>query len=361
MPKSAVTLQVFVDNAQSYGDIKPVLTVGGFSLEPACSAMNDAMNGFLADYPYKFNQFNLPFFYTNSWQQDYVLVNPDGSSVTNLAWLQQGIAVQINSTALGKPWTWVQVGRSQIQSTANLGSGLATNCMAPIYSATFLPNNLLYFGTWGDANTGNQTLGNNPVAGSVYTAPLGAISQPANPITQIQDVNGNYLVLTGYGTEGTTAPVAPANSLPGTVATPGSGATTVWKVIDPYGQGIRITPIPGQVGAVWQFRLVGQMQPPRFDSSLPADKVMNQTIFPVTDEYEPHLRALFIAQLYGYSSEAKIRSMFQTKWDLAMKSLTKARQKSDRERDFYKFVPATSVRSGGGGRTGVGPFWRNPR
>jgi hypothetical protein len=358
MPKSAVTLQNFVDNAESFGDIKPVLTVGGFSLEPACSAMNDAMSDFLADYPYKFNQFNLPFIYTNSWQQDYVLLNPDGSSVTNLAWLQQGIAVQINSTALGKPWTWVQVGRSQTQSTASLGSGLAANCLAPIYSATFLPNSQLYFGVWGGSTS---SLGNDPVSGSIYTNPLGAGSQPANPITQIQDANGNLLVLTGYGTEGTTAPVAPANSLPGTLATPGSGATTVWTVIDPYGQGIRITPIPSQVGAVWQFRLVCQMQPPRFDSSLPADRVMSQAIFPVTDEYEPNLRALFIAQLYRYSSEAKIRAKFQTEWDIAMKSLVKARQKSDRERDFYKFVPATSVRSGGGGRAGVGPFWRNPR
>jgi hypothetical protein len=352
MPKSDVTLQDFVDNAEDYGDIAPVLNVGGHSLEPARTAMNDAMTDFFADYPYKFNEFNLPFFYTNSYQQDYVSLNADGSSVTNLAWLQQGIAVQINSTALGKPWTWVQVGRSQIQSTANLGSGLAANALAPVYSATFLQNQRLYFGTWGGSA---QSLGNDPVAGSVYTNPLGAGSQPANPIQQIKDANGNLLALTGYGTEGSTAPVAPANSAPGTIATPGSGATTVWTVVDPYGQGIRITPIPSQVGVVWQFRLVGQMQPPRFDGA----DCFDQTIFPVTDEYESHLRALFVARCYSYSSEAKIAAKFQTKWDMAMKSLVKARTKSDRERDFYKFVPATSVRNGGAGnRTGyAGPYW----
>jgi hypothetical protein len=352
MPQSAVTLQNFVDNAEDFGDLAPVLNVGGHSLEPALTAMNDAMNRFFADYPYKFNQINLPFFYTNSWQQDYVLINPNGSSVTNLSWLQQGIAVQINSTALGKPWTWVQVGRSQIQSTANLGSGLAANALAPIYSATYMPNNLLYYGTWGDTNTGNATLGNNPVAGSVYTNPLGQISQPANPITQIIDANNNYLVVTGYGTEGTTAPLAPVDAAVGTTATPGSGATTVWTVIDPYGQGIRITPVPSQVGTVWQFRLVGQMPPPRFTN-------FSQTIFPVIDEYEPHLRALFIAELYGYSSEAKIAAKAETKRQKALESLAKARQKSDRERDFYKFIAGTSVRSGGNnaGNGYVGPYW----
>src|ERR1700737_3833809 len=109
MPASNVTLQAFVNNAKSFGDLKPVLTNSGWEADPACSAMNDAMTGFFADYPYKFSEFLLPFFYSNSYQQDYVLVNPNGSSVTNLAFLQTGIAVNINSTALGKPYTWVQV------------------------------------------------------------------------------------------------------------------------------------------------------------------------------------------------------------------------------------------------------------
>jgi hypothetical protein len=352
MPQSEVTLQDFVDNAESFGDLAPVLNVGGHSLEPARTAMNDAMNRFFADYPYKFNEFELPFFYSNSWQQDYALIDEDGNSVTNLAWLQQGIAVQINSTALGKPWTWVQVGRSQIQSTANLGSGLAANALAPVYSATFMQNRRLYYGTWGDANTGNATLGNNPVAGSVYTAPLGQISQPSNPITQIRDANGNLLVLTTYGTTGNSAPLLAANSEPGTTVNDGS---CVWTLVDPYGQGIRITPIPSQVGVVWQFRLIAQMQPPRFDDA----DCFEQTIYPVTDEYEPHLRALFIAEVYSYSSEAKVAAKAEGKRQKALESLAKARMKSDRERDFYKFVASTNVRSGGNrNNTGyAGPYW----
>jgi hypothetical protein len=352
VPKSAVTLQNFVDNAMAFGDLKPVLTASGYSLEPATTAMNDAMNGFLADYPYKFNTFDLPQFYTNSWQQDYALVNPNGTTLTNLSWLQRGICININSTAIPKPWSWVEVGRDQTQSTASL---LSNNFFsAPIFKANWLPNNDLYYGTWGAANTGNATFGNNPVANSVYTNPLGASSQPFNPITQIIDANGNYLLLTTYGTEGSTAPLAATNAAPGTTVS-GTGASTVWTVLDPYGQGIRITPVPSQTGCVWQFNLVGQMLPIRFNA---ANGGMKQSIFPVTDEYEPHLRALFVAQLYRYSEFAKVRAKFQAEWDLAMKSLIKARMKSDRERDFYRFVASRSVKTGSAGISGyVGPYW----
>jgi hypothetical protein len=346
MPKSTTTLQNFVDNALSFGDLNPVLTASGYSLEPGLTAMNDAMNGFLSDYPYKQNEFNLPQFYTNSWQQDYAI-----PGLTTLSWLQRGTCFNINSTALGKPQGYVQIGRDQQQQTSSILSNNGVN--GTCFNVNWLPNNVLYYGVWGDSDTGNPTLGNNPVANSVYTNPIGAGSMPANPIAQIQDANGNYLVLTGYGHEGSAAPAAPANSLPGVTAS-GTGATTTWTVIDAYGQGIRISPVPSQTGCVWQFNLVGQSLPPRFTATVG----FSQTIFPVTDEYEPHLRALFIAQLYRYSSEAKIRQKFATEWELAMNSLKKSRVKSDRERDLYKFVPARSVKSGAGGGGGyAGPFW----
>ena len=341
---STVTLQMFVDNGQAFGDIAPVLNVGGQSLEPARTAMNDAMNGFLADYPYKFNGFNLPLFYTNSWQQDYAI-----PGLTTLAWLTRGIAVNLSTTSIPKPWSWVEVGRDQQKTTGSL----LTNAFfaAAVYRANWLPNNQLYYGTWGQPNFGGPTLGNNPLAGSLYTSPLGAGTQPSNPIAQIQDANGNFLVLTTYGTEGSTAPLAAASSPAGTTAS-GSGASTVWTVVDPNGQGIRIDPCPSQTGSVWQFELTGQLIPPRFTS-------FSQTMAPVSDDYEPHLRALFIAQLYRYSSEVKIRAKFKDEWQLAMQSLIKSRAKSDRERDFYRFVVNQSVKNGAGGARGAnnwGPY-----
>ena len=204
-------------------------------------------------------------------------------------------------------------------------------------------------------------------------------SQPANPINQIQDANGNLLVLTTYGTEGTSAPLLPANSSPGlTVSGAGpsftftgvtavdagvsgtysgtiaggasnawaglkvivtgfdnvvnngtflclaststelilantaaavdihagsatSTASTVWTVVDPYGQGFRVVPVPTQTGLVWQFYLTGQKRPIRFTS-------LNQTLAPLPDEYEPNFRQMFVAQCYRYSPEAKTRA-----------------------------------------------------
>lgn len=341
---STVTLQKFVQVAKSMGEIRPVLEVGGFEGEPATTAMNDAMNDFLANYPYKFNGFNLPEFYTNSWQQDYAI-----PGLTTLAWLTRGVCIDINSSAIPKPWSWVEVGRDQQKSTASILSN--SFFASAIFRANWLPNNQLYYGTWGDANTGNATLGNNPVAGSVYTNPLGAPTMPANPISQIEDANGNFLVITTYGTEGGAAPLAEADSPAGTTAS-GSGASTVWTVVDPNGQGIRISPVPSQTGNVWQFLLTGQLIPPRFTS-------FSQKIDPVPDDYEPQLRALFIAHLYEYASESKISAKFPIKRDLAMKAVVTARSKSDRERDFYRFITNTSVKSGAGSTSGayVGPFW----
>ena len=347
--QSTITLQNEVDAAQLFGDLEPVLTVGGSSAGPALRAANDVMNAICAvPFPWKWNELQFPAFYTNSYQQDYAVINADGSSITNLSWLERGVAFDINNSAIPKPFVNVEVGRQLPERTGtyiNAGPGIGQ------FIANFFPNNMLYFGTWGSANVGGGTLGNNPVSGSTYTSPLGATSHPANPITQIQDANGNLLLLTGYGTEGTTAPVAPANSAAGTVATPGVGATTVWKVVDPNGVGFRILPVPSQTGVVWQFNIVGQKKPVRFSN-------LRQTLDPLTDEMEPHFFQGFIAQLYRYSPEAKVRAKFAPEWQLWLKSLNDLRVKEDRELEENSFVPDRGIMGTGRSRnTYRGAAW----
>jgi hypothetical protein len=341
---STRTVQNLVDNAKSFGDLNPILDSGGYTDEPALTCATDVMNKILENYPYKWNEMQCPVFYTNSYQQDYAILG-----LTTLAYLTNGIAINITSSAIAKPWTYVEVNRYQGQSTASQNHNSFYS--SPLFKVNWLPNNQLYYGTWGMSNTGNATWGNNPVSGSVYTNPLTATAMPANPITQIKDANGNFLVLTGYGTEGTTAPVAPAASLPGVTATPGVGATTTWKVIDPTGQGFRIVPPPSQTGAVWQFNLVGQAIPIRFTT-------LGQTLAPCPDDYEPHFRALFIALCYSYSPEAKIAAKFAQRWQLAMQSLVAARTKSDREPDEIGFVVERTILGAGGGMRGA--FGNNP-
>ena len=426
MAVSTVTIQNIVDIANAFGDIEPVLNVGGSSAQPALTIANDVMTAICAaPFPHKWNELNLPYFYTNSLQQDYALVYPDGSSVTTLSWLERGIVININATSSPKPFRQVEVGRQLPQATSswyNRGS------LGLMYLANWFPNKTLYYGTWGEADTGNATQGNNPVSGSVYTSPLTASAQVDNPILQIRDANDNLLVLTGYGTEGVVAPVAASDASAGTVATPvltltqvavagpvttytgtitggasdafvgltftiagftnvlnnvqitvtastattlvcvtstqvnetdsatalDDSATTIWTVVDPDGQGIRILPVPSTSGVSWQFNLVGQERPVRFTN-------LQQTLDPLPDEFEPHFRAGFIAQCYRYSVEAKVRAKFQTEWAIWLQNLYELRVKQDREQEENMFVPDRGIMGGGrSGRTNAAWPFRGP-
>src|SRR6266481_2009824 len=287
---STITVQNIVDIAQTYGDIEPVINAAGFTQTVALSACNTVMNAICAvAFPHKWSEFNIPPIYTNSFQQDYAVVNPAGltgnlalTQVTqisasagtatysgampdgafggyvgvpfiitgfvnggnngtfmcvassagalvlkntgavpethagnaisaagpllNMSWLERGVAFDINNNSNPKPFVRIECGRQlpQISASYTGGAGLGD----PGFRCNWFPNRTLYYGTWGAADVGSGSLGNNPVAGSVYTAPTGSHSQPFNPITQIQDANGNFLLLTTYGIEGSAAPLA---------------------------------------------------------------------------------------------------------------------------------------------------------
>lgn len=382
--QSTITLQKIVNLVSSFGDVEPVLNKAGQSSSPALIIATDVMNAICSvNFPHKFNEFALPYFYTNSWQQDYALIytaqtapsgwsalssfgsslygeglygiGPYGAaniypSVLNLAWLERGICIDINNTSFPKPYREVEVGRQLPAATGanwNLsGGGGGGN---PLFLVNFFPNINLYYGTWGETNNGTSSIGNNPVTGSVYTNPLGTGSMPDNPITQIQDGNGNLLVLTTYGQEGSAAPILPPNSTAGTNVS-GTGASTIWSVVDPYGSGIRVYPVVSQTGSVWQFQLTGQMKPVRFTS-------LSQTLFPLPDEFEPNFRAGFIAQCYRYSPDSKVRGKFKDEWQLWLASLNDLRAKQDRELEENEFVPDRTILGGSANRVRQ---WRGP-
>lgn len=356
---STVKLQTIVNLAKMRSDIEPVLSVSGSSVLLPLTIATDVMNTIVSQpFPWKWNDIFCPQFVTNSFQQDYAGIYPGtgseapsgGPSLTNLSWLERGIVVDINNTAQPKPFRLVEVGRQLPQGTGTFWNS-ATN--DPLFIVNYFPNTSLYYGTWGDANVGNASFGNNPGPGAVYTNPLGLVngqaqSMPANPITQIQDSNGNFLVVTVYGTCGHTAPSAPANSAAGTIVQDG---TTQWTVVDPYGQGFRIQPIPAQTGVVWQFNIWGQALPIRFTS-------LQQTLFPLPNEFEPNFREMFIAQCYRYSPEKNIRAKFQDEWQLALQALENCRKKADRELEENMFSPDRGVMGGLPGRNRwLGPQW----
>jgi hypothetical protein len=338
---SSYILQDEIDNANRFGELEPVLNVGGSTNQPACTIATICMNTMLAEYPWKWNSVVLPQFYTNSWQQDYAI-----PGLTTLSWLTDGIVVNINSNSLPKPWAYVEVNRYQGQRTASYLSSPFYSM--PLFTANWLPNSSLYYGTWGASNSGNATLGNNPGPHVVITQPLGQNSMPNNPVLQVRDPNGNLQVVTTYGTCGSGTPTWPAASSPAGTTT--ADGTVTWTVVDPTGQGIRVDPVPSQSGVVWQFNLIGQNQPLKFTT-------LAQSLDPIPDEFEPHFQALFVAQCYRYSPETKIRAKFPLEWQMAKESLQLARSKSDRERDEVGFVPAQGIMTGGLGSGWMGGAW----
>src|SRR5258708_15924508 len=78
---STVTVQHLVDIANTYGDLEPVLNAAGFTQTVALSVANTVMNAICAvAFPHKWNEFIVPPIYSNSFQQDYAVVNPAGAS-----------------------------------------------------------------------------------------------------------------------------------------------------------------------------------------------------------------------------------------------------------------------------------------
>jgi hypothetical protein len=433
---STYTIQDLIDRIVSLPDMEPILNVAGSASEPALTAANDVINEICGtSFPHKWNRGDLPVFYTWSWQQDYALVNPDFSSVYAFEWMERGMAINISSTQIPKPWVRVEAGRDLPQRTGTFAVNGGTELGDPGYIVSSLPNSELYYGTWGATSTNNKSWGNDPQPGSFYLGPLGIFvegatwssgsggratftlnqlpnglhagqtititevvptgyngtwtvvsvpgsavadpqvvvtmtsnpgtyqsggifpgsggEQPANPISQIVDANGNLLLITTYGNEGTTAPLASVNAVPGTQVS-GTGATTIWTVVDPVGMGMRILNVPSQTGVVWQFNMVGQFVPPKYTS-------LQNTLAPFPDKYEPYFRSGMIANLFQYSTKSSVANKFEKEWAKWQKSLNDLRAAEDRELEEWSFIPERTVMGQGRSRnTFRGAAWPFP-
>src|ERR1035437_7052064 len=123
--QSTVTLQQILDISQVFGDTMPTTNAGNSQNQPFLTCCNDVSNAICAvDFPHKWNEINIPPFYTNSLQQDYAVVYPDGSSINNLSWLERGTAIDINNSD-PKSYRQVECGRqlpTQTGTWNNFGS-----------------------------------------------------------------------------------------------------------------------------------------------------------------------------------------------------------------------------------------------
>jgi hypothetical protein len=334
MGNSTTKLQSVVDYARTISDLSPVLATGGFSAEPALTIANDVMIAMLArPFAWKWNRIRLPFFYTNSWQQDYALTN-----MNSCAWLEYAILLDVNSTSEPKDKYTLETNRDLPESSVQYGRP---------GQVCWLPNDQLVYGTWGGGNLG-EGAASNPGPGSVYGALTGpgVINQPKNPLLQIMDPNGNFWVLTNALTQsvtlGSSQPAWPAvvkyptPTNPNQTATTQSDGTGVWTAINPKGQGLRLNPIPSQQGKVWQARVFAQGRAPQFTA-------LSQTLEPIPDDFAAYFRRGFVSFAYMHSKDPKVRAKFIDQHNAWIESLQQATVSVDRERDNSGLYPTDAI------------------
>ena len=340
MPNSTTQLSKITQFAKTFPDLAPMVqtTAGGSSLEPALTVGSDTMIEMISqNFNWKWNRFIVPTFYTNGFQQDYAL-----PGVVNLGWLEHGVLIDINNTAIPKPvWPLEVVRDLEFTSTQYGRPG----------QICWLPNDQLYYATWGAQNTGNSTIGLNPGPNMVIGTLLGVYAAPINPILQVQDAFGNLWVVTTFGTTGATNPFAtnqnpvfPSSNNPTQTATTVTDGTVVWTAVNPKGMGVRVNPIPPQTGIVYQFYLAAQYRAFAFSNG-PFTQ-LSQTIEPIPDDFAKYFRDGFVSMMYAHSQDPRVRAKFQDMYNNWLKSLNDFRRQADRERENSGFFPSTPIIQG---------------
>ena len=311
MGNSNVRLMDIVDEVAIIGDLTPVLkATGGYAAQPALSIANNVMGEMLSERcPWKWNRCKVPPFLLTPLQQDYATIG-----IKNIAWLENGVRIDINNTQVPPP-SWKVTAVRDLEIDNSVGGFPGQVC--------WFTNDLLEFGSW-------------PGPGITYTNPVGQTITNNNPLTNIYDANGNILVLTQYGTTGTTPPVAPANVLGGYIITDG---TCVWTVADPKAQGFRVHPRPPIGGNVWLMRIFAQMKPP------PRFLNLGQFIDPVPDDYCKWFIDGFIAYTHRYSSNPAVIARFERNKAAWIDAIAAAARQGDREDESKGFFPDQPIAS----------------
>jgi hypothetical protein len=311
MGSSTVSLQSVVDLMKTMGSVSVSQAAGGFSALTWLAIGNDVLNDLVSQkFNWKWNSFKLPPFYTISYQTDYATVNQVG-----IGWIENGTWEDVNNTALPKP-SWTIEAVRDLQPTSFAASPPTKIC--------WRYNNTLKQADWPGANV-------------IYTNPLGAVSTPANPRTNILDASGNILLLTTYGTTGATAPNAGVNAA---IASTVIDGTCVWTVCNPFAQGYRLIPMPPQSGVVYKIEPIGQRNPPRFTT-------LKQNIDPVPDDYASSFITGVYTYCHKYSTDPNLKKEFPTLRAMWLADIMSALKQGDRETDNAGFVPSRSVMASG--------------
>lgn len=334
MSLGVIKLEQIVLEAAVNGDIAPVLASAP-AMQVALSIANQVQVAMIRGGPvvqsmgWKWNRIYPPSFATNSFQQDYATNN------LNIGWLERCQGVDFNNTSVPKPVIDVLVKRDLVTTYRQW--------LGPV-SICWLYNNQLMYGVWGGTALNNQEGLSNPGPNVVYKNPVGATTTPSNPITQIQDPNGNFWYVSTFGTCGgtqptwTNPPVFPTLSSPSATPSTVTDGTTVWTALNPTAQGFRLSPIPPQTGRVWMMYPIAQAKPVAYVS-------LESFIAPIPDEFYTYFLEGFTALCYLKSVDPKVRAKYADSYKNWIVSLDNAVRAGNVEPDDFRFVPECPIMS----------------
>lgn len=355
---SSIRLLDIVLDARRNADLKPTLATGSGE-DLALSIGNDVMTAMVQGGPngepmnWKWNRILSPQYGTTgsyqfptiSYQQDYA------QNVVNLGWVERSWMIDINSTMTPKRKLQMEVRRELAESWVP-GSFQEQICS--------MQNQQMQYGVWGQSTIASIQGIPNPGPNVVYTLPTGTAGlTPKNPTTQIVDPNGNYWVLTTFGTCGSTQPTWPTNPVFPTPSNPTQAATTqadgtcTWTAVNPQAYGFRIAPVPNQSSLVWLIEPILQAAPIRFTK-------LSQTLDPIPDMYSTYFKTGFFVQCGMRATDPKTQRSYTAQWPEWMKSLDLAVKAGMRESDDFGFYPERSIMDGNGASTNFGAAWPYP-
>lgn len=263
---------------------------------------------------WKWNRGTAAPFLTNSFQQDYPqLAQPGGT----IGWGEDCDKIDINNPLMPQPVNvpsspkWKrQLSRVSAQSGGIMG-GPSAIC--------WMYNQEMYFGQW-------------PGPGVVYNPLISAGFIGQNPIMNFQDVNGNYMILTTFGTTGASAPFLDPGTAEGVTTQDG---TCVWTVVSGLSQGFRIWPMPNAAGPVYQMVPYFQYDP------VPI-LTIQQMIDPVPDSFARYFRKTFEMQTKGASASPSDRKEYMENYGPWLQSMLGSAKQGDKEVNAASLRPATS-------------------
>lgn len=304
----------------------------GYSTEPLLTLANEVMSRILAEnMPWKWNREVWPAFLTVSLQQDYV------SNITDIGWLENGWIIDINnstSNSNGAP--------KPVRPLESVRDLVQTSYQSVPFQFSFIPNSQAYMGLW-QPNT-------------AYGCGYGVPELPRSPIQQFIDQNGNILYIdstnlglniespgyTGttlippgffpYGTSGSTQPLAPANTTPGTLIQDG---TVIWTVANPNGYALRFSPVPALNGLTWLIVSQYQAAPPELQT-------LQSSLSPLPGQYLYLFRSGLRAALTRENDLAKGNEMY-AEWE---ETLVKAVRGADRQQEDNELMPVRTILGG---------------